>query len=142
MTSSSTTGLIDTKLLGKPKQYSGNRSEWASWKFVFRSYIGTISGQLLNRLEQVERLADPVGLNRLTPEEIAESRTLSYILAQTLSGSSLQLLMNVEECNGYEGWRQLVRREEPTAGSAQVGQLAAILKAKFSCRLEYYEDEV
>ncbi len=63
-------------------------------------------------------------------------------MAQTLTGSSLHLLTNVEEFNGYEAWRQLVGREEPTAGSAQVSQLAGILRTKFTGKLEHFEDDV
>ncbi len=33
------TSLIDTKLLGKPKVYSGNWTEWNQFKFVFKSYV-------------------------------------------------------------------------------------------------------
>ena len=40
-------------------------------------------------------------LGAFTADERTEARTMSYILAQTLTGSSLQLLMNVEEYNDY-----------------------------------------
>ena len=134
--------LIDTKLLGRPRGYSGNRQEWSQWKFVFKAYIGALNGEMLRRLEVAEKSGTSMPLGGFSLEEATEARTMSYILAQTLTGSSLQLLMNVEEYNGYEAWRQLVKREEPTAGSAQVSQLTALLKTKFTGKMEYYEDEV
>ena len=108
--------LIDTKLLGRPKSYSEACGEWGQWRLVFISYIGALSPAPLARLEHAERQPSPLPLSALSDDEKAEACTLSYVLAQALSGRNLQMLMNVGECDGYEGWRHLVHREEPTAG--------------------------
>ena len=142
MTTTTAPSLIDTKLLGRPKGYSGNRSEWNQWKFVFKAYVGALSSEMLRKIDHAEKSIGAMPLGAFTPEEQVEARTLNYILAQTLTGSSLHLLMNVEYYNGYEAWRQLVRREEPTAGSAQVNQLTGILRMKFTGKMEHFEDEV
>ncbi len=47
--------LIDTKLLGRPKGYSGNRPEWNQVKFVFKAYVGAISTEMLRHLDHAER---------------------------------------------------------------------------------------
>ncbi len=94
---------------------------------MFKSYVGALSPALLARLEHAEQ-PSPLLLSVLSDDEKVKAHMLNYILAQTLSGSSLQMLTNVEECTGYEGSRQVVRREGPTAGSAQVGQLTSILR--------------
>ncbi len=104
--------LIDTKLLGRPRSYSGACGEWGQWRLVFISYIGALSPAPLAGLEHAERQHSALPLSALSDDECM----LSYVLAQALSGSNLQMLMNVGECNGYEGWRHLVHREEPTAG--------------------------
>eukprot|EP00974_Lingulodinium_polyedra_P076820 7435925-Lingulodinium_polyedra.AAC.1 len=59
-----------------------------------------------------------------------------------MTGPSLQLIMTVEANNGYEAWRLLVRREEPTSGSAQVAQLTALLQARFSGKVETFVTEL
>ena len=59
-----------------------------------------------------------------------------FILSQVLSGSALTLVMGVERGNGYEQWRQLVAREEPVSGAAQVGQLRSLMETTFSGKLE------
>ena len=43
--------MVDTKLLGKPRGYSGNRSEWNQFKYVFKAYLGALSQPLLERVE-------------------------------------------------------------------------------------------
>jgi hypothetical protein len=89
--------LINTKLLGRPKGYSGNRQEWSQWKFVFKAYVGALNSEMLRRLEVAEKSPIAMPLGAFSAEEKTEARTMSYILAQTLTGSSSQLLMNVEE---------------------------------------------
>ena len=50
--------------------------------------------------------------------------------------------MNVENNNGIEAWRQLVRREEPTEGAAQVSQLTRILGTTFLGGIDKWEEEL
>ncbi len=69
--------LIDTKLLGRPKSYSGARRQWGPWKLVFISYIGALSPALLARLEHAERQPSPLPLSALSDDEKAEVRMLS-----------------------------------------------------------------
>ena len=115
--------FIDTKLLGKPKTYRGNRAEWPAFKFVFSNYIGAISESLASKLEQVEKMDRTVIMNTLSEQEKADARRLAYILSQVLESTPLTAFMNVPQGNGFEGWRRLVQREEPRTGSHQVGML-------------------
>ena len=54
MTTTTAPSLIDTKLLGIPKGYSGNRSEWNQWKFVFRAYVGAVNGRMKILMDQAQ----------------------------------------------------------------------------------------
>ena len=87
----------------------------------------------------VESQTVPVPMCGMIPAEQHESRQLAYILAQTLTGSSLQLVMNAEAYNGMKSWRLIVQRERPTAGTAQVRQLTSLLQPRFSGRLDTFE---
>ena len=108
--------VIDTRVLGKPSKYGGDREQWVSWKFVFKSYIGALDGEMLNEVEACEKLTRPIALGILPEDTQRRSRTMSYILAQTLTAAPLLTLMNAESHNGYEAWRRLVVKEEPTHG--------------------------
>ena len=55
-------------------------------------------------MDAVESQKVPVPMSGMTPAEQYESRQLAYTLAQTLTGSSLQLVMNAEAYNGMESW--------------------------------------
>ena len=39
-------GLVDTRLLGKPKTFSGSIEDWRSFKFQFLGYAGAVSIRL------------------------------------------------------------------------------------------------
>ncbi len=47
--------LIDTRLLGKPKVYTGAKAEWHQWKYVFLAYVGAVDQRLLTALELAEQ---------------------------------------------------------------------------------------
>lgn len=50
--------------------------------------------------------------------------------------------MHTEAGNGFEAWRQLVRRDMPSAGSARVVQRSALVKSNFESRLDSYEEQL
>ena len=50
-------GLVDTKLLSRPPRYSNNRAEWPLFKFMMRTYVGAISEELLDAMNQAEAQA-------------------------------------------------------------------------------------
>ncbi len=52
--------LVDTRLLGKPKSYTGHRVDWQSWKCVFKSYVGAMDVRLLDYLDGAEARSTPI----------------------------------------------------------------------------------
>ena len=131
-------GTIDTRVLGKPTKYNGDREQGVSWKFVFKSYIGALDSRLLNDLEIAEVQRDPLYLSSLPEGAQARARLLTYVLSQTLTGAPLLMLMNTESHNGLEAWRRIVAKEEPCQGSAQVNQLTSLLRTTFSGKLDAF----
>ena len=74
------------------------------FKYVFKAYIGAISAYLLRMMGAVDMKTAAVAMSDMTPAEQHDSNQLAYILAQTFTGSSLQLVMDAESYNGMEGW--------------------------------------
>ncbi|CAK0861474.1 unnamed protein product, partial [Prorocentrum cordatum] len=122
--------LACAEFLGKPKAYSGRRTDWFQWKYASKAYAGTLDGDLPESLEQTERLISPVPVSGLNEVRRGQIITLALIISQVLQGSSLQLVMNVPGCRGQGAWRRLARLEEPATGAAQVPQLMCVLNAK------------
>ena len=88
--------------------------------------------QIRQKMEAAERSALPLALVDMGDESKQEASTLVFILTQVLAGSSLQLLMNAESGKGFEAWRLLCQREEPSTGTARVAQLTGLLKTTFT----------
>ena len=118
----------DTRLLGKPHVNNNDRKECASFRFVLKSYVGAPSASMKTKMSAEESQL-PVMLPDLGQDSCQEANTLLLALSPVLSGSSLQLLMNTESGNGFEGWRKLCAREEPATGTARVAQLTSLLRA-------------
>ena len=70
-------GIIDTRLLGKPRTYCGSRSDWPHVKYILKAYIGAISQEIQAGLDTVESQAVLVALAGMTPEQQQEARTLA-----------------------------------------------------------------
>ena len=134
--------LVDTRVLGKPKTYSGQRADWPQCKYVFKACIGALDAELSRSLDAIELQGEAIDFNALSAPAQGHSRTLAFILSQVLQGAAPQLVMNVEGYHGLEAWRQLVRSEEPATGAAQVTQLMAILNAKFDGGVQTFAEQL
>ena len=93
---------MDGRLLGRPRAHSGSSQEWN---------IGVVRAQILTAMDRAETLGDPFTVGGLSKEDKQLTRSLSFLLAQVLSGPPLQLMINVGEQNGLEAWRLLARAE-------------------------------
>ena len=133
--------LVDTRLLGRPKNYNGSKAEWAQWKFVFKSYMGAVDQNLLTSMDTAEAQNSALDFNTYGPVAQQHARTLSYILSQVVTNGPLQIVMNAGP-NGLEAWRTLVRQEEPASGASQVAELSLLLATRFSMRIETYVEEL
>ena len=68
--------LVDTKLLSKPKSFSGNQDEWAGWSFKMLAYLGALDGNITSEL--MHAVTSPLGdvQNAKLPAD-AEDRLLA-----------------------------------------------------------------
>jgi len=57
---------IDTRLLGKPRDFSGTDAEFVDWSVVLRSYASLVNpslGELMKTAETTEDIVEEVGLS-------------------------------------------------------------------------------
>ena len=121
-------GLIDTKAYGKLRSFDGKEDSWATWSFVARSYFTLLSPDFDALLDAVE--AQPLGgmrLARPASNGLVHAKTLYHILAQSVEGKALSILMNVEKQNGFEGWKALVEAYQPDLGGRHTSMLMGII---------------
>ena len=126
--------IIDTKVLGKGiKPFGGDleKHTWRSFKFVYMNYVGAVSSELREHMKAAADHPASVPLSCMAPEIRHESNTLAYMLSQVLEGAALVMIMNIEEGNGFEMWRSLVKHYEPELGAYSVSGLRQVLGFKF-----------
>eukprot|EP00971_Amphidinium_carterae_P332082 6466041-Amphidinium_carterae.1 len=108
--------LVDTKVMNKPKSFSGVQSEWGEWSFVFRAYVAAIDPRLRDVVERSAASAHPLAVPADTSADRQLGAQLYYLLALMTSDKALAVVRNVEEGHGMESWRRLASTYEPRTG--------------------------
>ena len=65
---------MDTRMIGRPGAYSGNRTVWHGCKFVMKAYFGASDEQILNAVNIIESPPQAITLAHLTPDARAAQR--------------------------------------------------------------------
>ena len=135
--SSSRTALIDTRMLTKPRQFSGKGEECPTFSTVTRAYCGALDQSLVVEMKVAELSATAVLNADLegTPEEIRQkvyrSMSLYYLLIMLVQGRALSIAENCPENEGMELWRRLTLAYEPKATTRSAALLLKILNWSF-----------
>ena len=124
--------IIDTRMLTKPKTFSGKDEDWAQWSTVTRAYCGALDANLLLEMTTVEEEEGIVDHARLNDNQKQRSCSLFYILAMLLEGRAQTKVSNCVSGHGLELWRRLVQEYESKVGSRSTALLVKILTYDFS----------
>ena len=126
------TGVIDTRALGKPKTFTGQPAEWTTWQFTFKAFVCATHARMRDVFEIATRLgSDPVINSDMTVELQSLSTQLCYKLVMMLSDQALEIVRNSPEGVGAEVWRKLLWEYEPGVGIRYGGMLQPLLKRRF-----------
>ena len=125
-----TTGLVDTRLLGKPASFDGGAG-WKDWSIVFRSYACACSAPLGLFLERTERPVGPALNATLTQPEASCSTQLYSMLVMLCKETALTRVVSAAAQESLEGWRALVLHHEPTSLTRSAGLLPELLNFSF-----------
>jgi hypothetical protein len=108
--------LGDTRILEKPKSFSGEAAACSQWAFKFRGYIGALSSEMLIEINEASLLPDTakLSLDQLTTGQRTRARKLYFMLVMLVDNEvSQSLLRPIPEGSGYKAWRALIDRYEP-----------------------------
>ena len=73
-------GVLDTRAITKPREFTGNDQDWVPWQFTFRSYVGLLSSHIEEAMDIAEVHNEPFDMNAFSPEAAAMSRQLYHLL--------------------------------------------------------------
>ena len=113
--------VVDTRLMGKPKNFNGKEDDWHQWATTTRAYAGAISERLLFLMDESESAenAANAALEKEADKEL--STQLYYILAMLLEGKAADKVTLVGRGQGLLLWRQLTDTYEGKAITRTTG---------------------
>ena len=154
--------LIDTKGLGKPHNFNGKETDkFLPWSIKTRNYVLGVFPELRPVLEWAEErdaaiqqadIDEAFGhaaddLERVPDIEVLNGQ-LYTVLTQLTEGEPFDITRNAGEGQGFEAWRRITRRYDPSTGGRKRNLLNQILKMsrssldKLSADIERWEDLV
>ena len=123
---------VDTRLIGKPDTYLGQRAKWPEWSFVFRAYLAALDSRYPALLARAEATASVVTNASLEPWEASLSAQLYYVMVMLFRDAAQDKMSTIGAGEGLEAWRQAILDWDPKIRTRKVGLLIKIPTAKFS----------
>ena len=118
---------INTRLLGKPHDFSGKLDDWRDWSVVFEGYAAAaVPGPEAGTTRAAE--ANPMVPNAtLEASVVRVSQQLYWMLLMLCKNTALQIVVGAGRGEGLEAWRLLVERYEPRLRTRYAAQLMKIM---------------
>ena len=126
------TGVIDTRTLGKPRTFTGQPAEWTTRQFTFKAFACATHARMRDVFELATRKGSDLVINSdMTVELQSLSTKLYYMLVMMLSDQALEIVRNSPQGVGAEVWRKLLLKYEPGVGIRYGAMLQSLLKRQF-----------
>ena len=105
---------MDTRLLGKPSDFSGSPGAWRDWSTVFEGYAGPAIPRLQKLMDNAAKATEPTpNATILNDGDRAASAQLFWMMLMICKGSALHTMFLAGGSEGLEAWRQLTEKYEP-----------------------------
>ena len=118
-------GLIDTRSIGKPRDFNGSPQDWQEWQFIFKAYATTVESRMKQLMDKAAASGSTVSINSvMNPVEQRLSAQLFYRLVLLSKDRALSLIRNCP------------RTTEQRCGADSSGSLsrASECATRLSCR--------
>eukprot|EP00975_Prorocentrum_lima_P040382 8476122-Prorocentrum_lima.AAC.1 len=87
-------GLLDTRSIGRPRDFSGEEADWHAWVFAFRSYCALLAPGMEAAMERCERMTEELDPESYGDEGVALAGQLYHLLVTLCQkGRAVAVLM-------------------------------------------------
>ena len=125
-------GVVDTRLLGKPKSFDGAMDNWRQFKFTFLGYAGAVNARLKQAMIESEVLQEAAIMNSVLPVGDQQASTQLYFMwVLLLEGSAQRLMEHASDGEGLLSWHRLVAEYELTTAGRETSLLLEVLAQTF-----------
>ena len=102
---------VDTRLLGKPSDFSGAQDAWRDWSTVFKGYAGAAIPRLQKLMDDAAKATEPTpNATILDSDDRAASAQLYWMMLMICKGAALNIVFLAGDSKGLEAWRQLTEK--------------------------------
>ena len=130
--------ILDKDFVKNAKEFNGIEGDYDDWAFKYKLRMKASCKKCWEVVNRVEQMQDTVDLEKLAKEPIGLSEAKGYyledwsnelfeILGDKLTGDALTTLRNVPQMCGFEVWRLLSRKANPTSPAMALKALVEIL---------------
>eukprot|EP00971_Amphidinium_carterae_P198863 3946455-Amphidinium_carterae.1 len=118
--------------VGKPPSLQMDGKNWEEFAFKLAAHSATFSTSCAKKMQIITENPDLVAETEVTDEkDVSDARMLFHSLVMLTVGPSLQLVRQCREQNGFEAFRLLCRRWNPSTRGRSLGRLSQILSFEF-----------
>lgn len=128
-----TLNAVDTRAIGRPKNFDGRRDGWKEFRFIFEAFVVAAHPSL----GEVMSRAESFGSTPVQPEDCTNmtfSRQLYYVLVMGTTDDASNILGNVDPGNGTEACGRLRWKYEPNVRVRHGAVLHGLLQRASSAR--------
>ena len=134
--------LLDTRSISRPREFSGDPGDWPSWVFGFRSYIGLLSPEMEEGMQQAERRAVAPEPGRYSEELRSLSRQLFHLLVIVCpKGRAVGVMMSAPRLDGFGAWWLMCGEYEPKLPGRHAAMLAALIHPQWNKEIAVWRVE-
>ena len=124
--------LVDTRVIGKPDMYYGEREKWRDWSMVLKAYMMAVDPDYVDAYGVMDHDATPRNNASLSPRSKKMSMQLYYVLVMLSRAKAQDKLNVVGQGEGCVAWQRFLADHDPKIRTRRVGMLIQILTASFS----------
>ena len=124
--------LVDTRVIGKPDMFYGERERWKDWSMILKAYMMAVDPAYVDSFDRLEKDVTPMHNASLSPRSTKLSVQLYYVLVMLSRAKAQDKLNVVSQGEGYIAWQRFLADYDPKIRTRRVGMLIQILTATFT----------
>ena len=124
--------LVDTRVIGKPDMFFGEREKWKDWSMVLKAYMMAVDAEYVEAFGRLDSAAVTMLNGSLSPRSSKLSVQLYYVLVMLSRARAQDKLNVVGQGEGFSAWQRFLADYDPKIRTRRVGMLIQILTATFT----------
>ena len=124
--------LVDTRVIGKPDMFFGEREKWKDWSMVLKAYMMAVDPEYVGAFERLDNAAVTLHNASVSPRSSKLSVQLYYVLVMLSRAKAQDKLNVVGQGEGFLAWQRFLADYDPKIRTRRVGMLIQILTATFT----------